>query len=93
MTVFKTETPATAPKVAFFPLTGRRDLIRKCAGELGERHGDEALTYWRTTCRALGAELLQRGCPEPDMRRQILDFQDLVQVELMAMHQMEEARG
>ncbi|WP_416797006.1 DUF6074 family protein [Ciceribacter azotifigens] len=86
MTVIKTEYPAATPKVAFFPLRGRRALIRRCARELDERNGEAAVTYWRTTCRGLGAKLLEQGCPEPEMRRQILDFQDMVQQELQWLH-------
>ncbi|GEO86810.1 MULTISPECIES: DUF6074 family protein [Alphaproteobacteria] len=82
-----------ANAIAFFPLASRRDLVRRSAVELDNCHGSAAVDYWRSTCRALGAELLALGCPEEDMRAEIMDFQAAVQMELMWLHRAEEARG
>ncbi|MGG7518292.1 DUF6074 family protein [Allorhizobium undicola] len=75
--------PAT---LAFFPLASRRQLVRKAARELNNLHGEEANTYWRTTCKKLGAELLDLGCPAEAMREEIIEFQEAVQMELMWLH-------
>ncbi|MGX5668432.1 DUF6074 family protein [Rhizobium daejeonense] len=83
----------TAPSIAFFPLTGRRDLIRRSAVELDRLNGHHAVKYWRSVCRSLGDELLALGCPEEEMRAEIMDFQAAVQAELMWLHRGEEARG
>lgn len=79
--------------VSFFPLAYRQDLVRRSAEALDTYHGNAAIDFWRQTCRALGAELIARGCPEEEMRLQILDFQAAVQVELLEMHRAEMARG
>lgn len=83
----------TAPSIAFFPLANRRDLVRRSAVELDRRNGHAAVEFWKTTCRALGNELLALGCPEDEMRAEIMDFQAAVQMELMWLHRAEEARG
>ncbi len=74
------------PSIAFFPLASRRDLVRRSAVALDNCHGPAAVDFWRTTCRALGAELLALGCPEEEMRAEIMDFQAAVQMELMWLH-------
>lgn len=79
--------------LAFFPLASRRDLVRSAAVTLDRLHGENATVFWRTTCRQLGAELLDLGCPEDQMRAEIMDFQDAVQMELMWMHQGDEAQA
>lgn len=79
-------TEKATPSIAFFPLASRRDLVRRSAVELDTCHGPAAVDFWRTTCRALGAELLALGCPEEEMRAEIMDFQAAVQMELMWLH-------
>lgn len=86
-------TEQATPSIAFFPLASRRDLVRRSAEELDTCHGPAAVDYWRTTCRALGAELLALGCPEEEMRAEIMDFQAAVQMELMWLHRGQEAQG
>lgn len=85
MTVSEFDSLAAA-KIAFFPLASRRDLVRTSAEKLDQCHGPDAVQFWRTTCRALGAELLSLGCPEDTMRAEIMDFQEAVQFELMRLH-------
>ncbi|THF54258.1 hypothetical protein E6C51_02200 [Allorhizobium terrae] len=67
--------------------------MRSAAVTLDRLHGDNATVFWRTTCRQLGAELLDLGCPEEDMRAEIMEFQDAVQMELMWLHQGDEAKA
>lgn len=83
----------TSPSIAFFPLASRRDLVRRSAVELDRLNGRTAAEFWKNTCRSLGHELLALGCPEDDMRAEIMDFQAAVQMELMWLHRSEEARG
>lgn len=85
MTVSEFDSLAAA-KIAFFPLASRRDLVRTSAEKLDQCHGPDAVQFWRTTCRSLGAELLSLGCPEDTMRAEIMDFQEAVQFELMRLH-------
>lgn len=79
--------------VAFFPLASRRDLVRRSALELDRLHGRAADQFWITTCRSLGQELLAVGCPEAEMRADIMDFQAAVQREMMWLHREEAAQG
>ena len=79
-------TETATPSIAFFPLASRRDLVRRSDEALDKCHGPAAVDFWRTTCRALGTELLALGCPEEDMRAEIMDFQAAVQMELMWLH-------
>ncbi|OLP59185.1 hypothetical protein BJF93_04585 [Xaviernesmea oryzae] len=73
---------AGSPVMAF-PLASRRAVVRRCAAELDAVQGDEALAYWRSTCRSLAADLAALGCDESDIHMQILDFQTEVQLEMM----------
>lgn len=79
--------------LSFFPLHMRRDLVRKAATDLDRHHGEAAVDFWKTTCRALGADLVARGCPDDEMRTQIMDFQLAVQMELMTLHREQMAQG
>jgi len=81
------------PTIAFFPLASRRDLVRRSAIELDRLNGYAATEFWKATCRGLGNELLALGCPEDEMRGEIMDFQAAVQVELMWLHREEAAQG
>lgn len=78
--------------VSFFPLACRRDLVRRSAEQLDGFNGQAAADFWRATCRRLGAELVAQGCPDEEMRIQIMDFQAAVQAELLSLH-MERAWG
>ena len=66
-----------------FPLSGRTNLIRRCAVELEAVHGEAAVTYWRTACRNLADDLVTLGCDENDIHHQVMDFQTEVQLEMM----------
>jgi len=70
-------------RVVPFPLSGQAGTIRRCARELENVHGDEALHYWKTECRALAERLSVLGCSEDTIRSQVMAFQTEVQVEMM----------
>jgi hypothetical protein len=77
------ETMADFDKVVAFPLSGRTATIRRCARELEDIHGEAAVAYWRSECRALAESLERLGCPEEEVRQQVMAFQTEVQVEMM----------
>ena len=62
----------TVSTIAFFPLANRRDLVRRSAIELDRLNGYAATDFWKATCRGLGNELLALGCPEDEMRAEIM---------------------
>ena len=66
-----------------FPLAGQVSLVRRCASELENVHGEAALQYWKTECRALAARLKTLGCTEEAISQQVMAFQTEVQVEMM----------
>lgn len=84
--------PKARRVVRFFPLSCRKDLVRRSAEELDRHNGQAAVDFWRATCRLLADELIAQGCPEAEMRQQIVDFQAAVQAELLALH-MDRAWG
>lgn len=73
----------TSDRVIAFPLIGQTRLIRRCASELENLHGEDALRYWKSECRALAARLKNLGCEDEDISRQVMAFQTEVQVEMM----------
>jgi len=73
----------TEERVVPFPLSGQVSTIRRCASELESIHGDEALHYWKTECRALADNLRRRGCTDEQVSAQVMAFQTEVQVEMM----------
>jgi hypothetical protein len=79
----------THGRIVAFPLSARSRLIARCAEELDGKHGEEAVVYWRSQCRALADELLALGFSDAEMRVQIMEFQDRVQGAMMRLHQSE----
>ena len=73
----------TKERVVPFPLSGQASTIRRCARELENVHGEEALQYWKRECRALAERLSNLGIGEDAVRNQVLSFQTEVQVEMM----------
>ncbi|WP_276122212.1 DUF6074 family protein [Pararhizobium qamdonense] len=73
----------TEERVVPFPLSGQASTIRRCARELENVHGEEALQYWKRECRALAERLSNLGIGEDAVRNQVLSFQTEVQVEMM----------
>ncbi len=84
---------STAGRLVPFPLAGRTAFIRRCAAELENTHGDDAVQYWRNKCRALADQLLSLGCSEEQMRQQVAEFQHEVQAELMRRHWQDDMAG
>lgn len=80
---------ATHGRIVAFPLSARSRLIARCAKELDGKHGEEAVVYWRSQCRALADELLALGFSDAEMRVQIMEFQDHVQGAMIRLHQCE----
>lgn len=70
-------------QVVPFPLAGQVSTVRRCASELENIHGEAALQYWKTECRALAQRLKGLGCTDEAITQQVLAFQTEVQVELM----------
>lgn len=70
-------------RVVPFPLSGQVKTVRRCASELENIHGEAALQYWKTECRALADKLRAVGCEEEAIRQQVMAFQTEVQVEMM----------
>jgi hypothetical protein len=69
--------------VVVFPVSGRAGDIERCARELDGKNGDEAVDFWKAECRKLADQLTAIGLSNPDMRRQVMLFQNEVQAELM----------
>ncbi|OBZ94742.1 hypothetical protein ADU59_16125 [Pararhizobium polonicum] len=73
----------TEERIVPFPLSGQVSTVRRCASELENIHGEQALLYWKTECRALAENLRKLGCTEEAIRTQVMAFQTEVQVEMM----------
>lgn len=58
---------------------------------LSETHGEAANTAWKTLMRTMAEQLTAMGFSTGEMRRQILEFQGAVQLELMAQSEREQA--
>lgn len=72
--------------IVVFPVASRAGDIERCARELDDKHGPEAVVYWKTECRRLAAQLTAVGLSEDDVRHQVMLFQDEVQAELVRRH-------
>lgn len=73
--------------IVVFPVSGRAGDIERCARELDDKHGNDAVDYWKAECRKLAAQLTAIGVPEDEMRRQVMLFQNEVQAELVRRHE------
>jgi hypothetical protein len=56
--------------------------VREAAEMLNRTHGEAAVAYWKTLVRSIADPLIAIGIPEDDVRREILEFQASVQLEL-----------
>lgn len=70
--------------VIAFPAARRRMQIQDAVAMLNETHGEAANAAWRNLMRAMADELLAVGVSTAEMRRQVLEFQAAVQLELCA---------
>ena len=68
-----------------FPVSHRTADVRKAAETLNETHGEAAALYWKSLVRSIADSLLAMGIPDDEVRREILAFQDSVQMELQAL--------
>jgi hypothetical protein len=76
-------------QVIAFPAAHLRAHIVDAARMLGETHGEAANTAWKTLMRTMAERLIATGLSDGEMRRQILEFQGAVQLELMAQSERE----
>lgn len=70
-------------KLIAFPLINRVGKIRRCAEVLEGKTGKDADGYWRAQVRQLSEHLERIGCPVDEIERQVREFQDAVQSELI----------
>ena len=70
--------------VIAFPAAQRRAQVRNAVRMLNETHGEAANEAWKILMREMADELLEIGFSTGEMRRQVLEFQAAVQLELMA---------
>ncbi|HEV7249747.1 MAG TPA: DUF6074 family protein [Shinella sp.] len=82
--------PTETGPVVPFPAERRTAHVRRCAGELGGLHGEDARLYWLRVCRELADELRKLGSNENQARNAVFAFQDEVQQELMRLHDADE---
>jgi hypothetical protein len=69
-------------EVIAFPLDRRWFEVMQAAKLLDFSQGKEINRWWRKTCRKMADGLRSAGVPESEVRRQILAFQDAVQIEV-----------
>ncbi|MBW9114200.1 hypothetical protein JNB88_11160 [Rhizobium cauense] len=84
----KTLQAMTTSEIVLFPVASRAGDIERCAAELDRRHGEDAVSFWKTECRRLANELTSLGCSEDEVRNQVMTFQAEVQAELVRRHQV-----
>ncbi|MGA1804068.1 DUF6074 family protein [Rhizobium sp. HT1-10] len=73
--------------IVVFPVSSRAGDIERCARELDDKHGNEAVDYWKMECRKLAAQLTSIGLSEDEVRQQVMVFQAEVQAELVRLHE------
>ena len=76
-------------QVVAFPAAHLRAQILAAAKMLNETHGEDANTAWKSLMRSMAEQLTSMGLPAGEMRRQVLEFQGAVQLELMAQSEHE----
>ncbi|QFY61803.1 hypothetical protein FZ934_16205 [Rhizobium grahamii] len=79
----KTLKAMTTSEIVLFPVASRAGDIDRCAAELEQLHGEDAVRFWKTECRRLADELSALGLSEDDVREQVLVFQAEVQSAMM----------
>lgn len=70
--------------VIAFPAAQRRMQVRNAVKLLNETHGDAANEAWKLLMRKMADEFVAMGFSTGEMRRQVLEFQAAVQLELRA---------
>ena len=80
-------------QIIAFPAARRRTDVVQAARMLNEIHGPAANQAWRSLMSDLADELRKTGISEAEMRRQVLEFQAAVQLELRAQFENELAQA
>lgn len=70
-------------KLIAFPLTARIGKVRRCAEVLETKQGNDATGYWRHQVRLMVDQLEKAGTSPDEINRQIAEFQQAVQNELV----------
>lgn len=68
-----------------FPAARRRAEIEKAARMLNEIHGSAATVAWKELAGSMAVRMRAMGVAEAEVRKQILEFQTAVQIELQDM--------
>ena len=76
-------------QIISFPAARRRADVLQAAKMLSETHGAAVNEAWRSLISVLAEELRATGISEVDMRRQVMEFQAAVQLELRAQFENE----
>lgn len=76
-------------EIVAFPAARRRSRILDAVNMLNETHGPAANEAWKLLMRGMAEELTAMGCSTEDMRRQVLEFQAAVQLEMQAQFERE----
>jgi hypothetical protein len=79
--------------VIAFPAARRRAEILEAVKLLNETHGEAANVAWRSLMTRMAEELTAMGLSNGEMRRQVLEFQAAVQLELQAQSAPDEGYG
>ena len=69
-------------EVIAFPSARRRAQVLQAVKMLNETHGEAANEAWRSLMRSMADQLTSMGISTAEMRRQVLEFQAAVQLEL-----------
>lgn len=80
-------------QIVAFPASKRRSQVLNAAKMLNDTHGEAANQAWKSLMQDLARQLTAMGIPAGEMRRQVLEFQAAVQLELRAQFESELARN
>jgi hypothetical protein len=72
-------------KIILFPLTNRVGKVRHTAGLLSQKHGEDAVLYWRQVISANRKHLTRVGLTDDEIDAELRAFHDAVQGELVRM--------
>lgn len=76
-------------EIVAFPAARRHSRILDAVKMLNETHGPAANEAWKLLMRTMAEELVAMGVPQGEMRRQVLEFQAAVQLEMQAQFERE----
>jgi hypothetical protein len=78
--LFKWKPPV---KVLIFPLINRVGKVRKTARYLSQKHGEDAILYWKQVTTANRKHLARVGLDDDAIECQLRQFHDAVQSEMV----------